>query len=587
MPDPTEELFSEEVLEAPIITPPQKPVKKILKKPKKYAKEQKQRVKDAKESTALPTLPAPPAKKTQPLSFFKWADSFSPEEVGRAEFRFYRDWPVINLKLIDKKSEKCVATILGDGLPFDADNWEQYILDNPEWGGSGVYRVFCNETGVPKEISWTQVELDDVLYPPRVDPRSLVVGHPKNEGYIAGLRARGMRMPGDDPSLDLTDKKEQEEMEVATKLMEAHEKETERLHEQIEELQEKLVENRTESPDASMLASATSEVVKVMGDGTRTVIGMVAEQAREMSKATAPSWNPVELFKCGLEANRGNGDGGITAITQFLTTMLEQQKDETKYWRDQAIENKAVAAEDGKPKSFVDQIREFKEIGDVMGWKTSGRRESNGESQSVASSEPAKTAWYESLGEKLVENPAMLITGLALFTNLVQSVMGKGKPAEVVMAEAKALADGMGGQQQPTAAQPAVQDPAQAQKARYENFMNMLTPLFVKHFFDQKSEGLSGFTFASEFMTMHESMAGGVAFGGEEETEYGRGQYDQIKRMGSTPELTFQKLDQMLRNWPMLWNDVQGQMPKYIAFLKEFLSFDEEVERLASSATAN
>lgn len=585
MPDPTEETFFEEVLEAPVIPHVPKPAKKILKKPKKYAKEYKDRVKAAKESDKISTLPPPPAYKMKGDNFFTWIASFTTEEIGRAEFRFYRDWPVVDLKLIDQRSEKCFLTLRNEGLPFAPQDWEQSIYDNQEWGGSGSYRVLCNETGVKQQVGWTSFTLDDVIYPPRVDPRSLVVGHPNNQGYIASLRARGMRMPGDDPSLDLTDKKEQEEMEVLTKVMENHEKETDRLHEQIDELQDKLTEKRTESPDNSVLAGATSEAVKVIGEGARAAINIVSQQAREVSQASAPNFDPIGLVKTGVELARAGqtGDNGVGVIVDFLKIKAQQDADEAKYWRDKFFEKQEVTTEAQIPKPFIDQIRDIKEVAETLGF-TRGRRESNGDSQPAASSEPAKASWYETLGEKLAENPAMAITGVALLTNLVQSFMGKGKAPEVVMAEAKQLADTMtgGGTPVATTAQPTQQDRQAIQNAQYEAFMKMITPLFKRHYFDEKGEGLSGFTFAAEYLTMHESPAGGVGFmAGGEETDYGREQYNQVKAIG------FQRFDQTLRNWPGLWNDLQGNMPKYIAFLKEFLSFDEEAERLAGSAATH
>src|ERR1700677_1326537 len=535
-----------------------------------------ERVKTAKESKTKTILPRPKGLRVTMEAFLKWAGTFNEEQKGRALFHVYREYPVIDLLLIGETKPKLVAQYSGK-LPFESPNWQEWILKDQQWGGSGGYKILCTEIGVPGCISMVKFSLDDGDYPPIVDPKSLVVGHPDNKGFITGLRSRGIRMPGDNPEAERIEKEEEAEMNAVAPLAEYIIKQNAEL---IEERREsRAAEGATASPEESVMAEATSEAVRVVAEGAREAIRMVGTQSTELAKAAAPQFNPIELFKAGRESA---GDGGMQMLTFFMTAM-EKQTQAMQSMHEKNLEYMREKDETGPSPSAQEQPggidlllaegQKFRQLGELLGWTVRGRSRENDDAP-PRQIEPAKESTLDKLFGKLAENPTLLVTGIFGITNLVQTFMGKGKPAEEVLKAATAVASSAGAIQVPAAPDPAIEE--DRRKLALQNFLKAIEPLFLKHFFDQTQEALNGYTFAEDFLSMSQSPTGQLVLIPEGQvTDLGRQQYDQIKAGGPV------HFDRIIRNYEPVWNLIQGNQPKYQEFLKQFFNFFEDAEKAA------
>ena len=165
---------------------------------------------EVKQGYTKTIFPKPKAYKMSAQDFEKWLRSFDPDARTRVLLSFYRDYPRINLKQIpgeqyERRIYYYEASLDPSAFVFADDfSFRDFVLKNQEWGGEGEYRILCNEQGVKGAVAVTEFTLEHPDFPARVDIRSLVQGWPRNEGFIKGLRARGIRLPGDNPALGKT-----------------------------------------------------------------------------------------------------------------------------------------------------------------------------------------------------------------------------------------------------------------------------------------------------------------------------------------------------------------------------------------------
>lgn len=131
----------------------------------------------------VPVLPVPKEKRSMAPDEF-WAATKAYPRGNGTEYQLCRLYPRIDRHLTGHTK---VA------LDIQPEMDEQYILSH--WG-SGHYQVFFNDANArPSNLASTIIELDlDWNHPPVLDQRELVIGHPKNEGYIEQLKARGLWM---------------------------------------------------------------------------------------------------------------------------------------------------------------------------------------------------------------------------------------------------------------------------------------------------------------------------------------------------------------------------------------------------------
>lgn len=531
-----------------------------------------------KSSRAKPTLPAPPGFNITPQRIFgDWLATFKPEEMAKAVLHFYREYPAIDRRLADPNAKPKLIKLFDnseDSTWEHSKDWAEYILQNREWGGSGKYKVMVTELGIPGCISMSKFKLEDSEYPPRVDPRVLIMGHPDNQGYIEGLRAEGKRLPGDDPEADRIEREEEEEMTVATEVVGvlkdelSHQREVaNEAQRKVDEAHEKLREVRhAQGPSAESVAQG--QVTGLAVEGAKAVIGMVTDQAREISRASAPSFNPVELFKVGMEA-RG-GDNGMAIVQLVLgqqrDTMatIEKMHHETIEFlskRDEeddtpAPTNGTVAVQEDR-RSLMSEIKDMTEFAEIMGFKRAG---------SENPPAPAGGGWLDKIGAAIAGNPMIVIAGLALVTNLLSK---SPQSATDVLARAGVPP----GTLPPIPGVPAAATPGPPQPSPTEQlnkFLEFLRPHFLNHF---SSPDLDGYTLAADIHSINETPAGLQVVAGGPSTIRGRQEYQNMKGAG------IEQFDQIIRNFPPIWNSISTSshgpdMGSYTKFLKEFFDYD-------------
>src|SRR5271167_4865181 len=88
---------------------------------REHADTPKDRAKKAKAGRVKSSFPRPKSLRVTIEAFEKWLNSFTPEQIGRARQHFYREWPVINRKLIGEHKEKLIVLWEG-GLPYEPDD---------------------------------------------------------------------------------------------------------------------------------------------------------------------------------------------------------------------------------------------------------------------------------------------------------------------------------------------------------------------------------------------------------------------------------------------------------------------------------
>jgi hypothetical protein len=527
------------------------------------------RIRKAKAAKKRSTLPRPRFFHSKdPAKLEDWIRSFTPEQASRAIIHWYREWPLIDRKLVGEQKSKLIH--MSEGTLFeptdDTPDLSTFILAEPNWGGSGEYKLIVTEAGVPGALAMLSFELQDSQYPPVVDPRTLVVGAPGNKGYLEGLRATGIQVPGDDPAAFRRQQEEATEMNFAQTAFETVNKQNERLTEKVEQLSEKLG-----GGDAQPVESIAEEMGREV---FRSGLRMVEKQVDRVSASQATAYNPIEVAKASLElAKEMKGDtNGIIALMQgmfgsqttFMAQLLEAQRQETAYWREQL--QKRDREEREPKKDPIEELVRLKQISREFFGREPRERE-----------EPAAPAknWLETL----VENPAfpqVLQGGMQIVTTLLSllRVPAAASPAAVPAAqpasgstpeqlrEALAHQPGAAEQQGSGAAKPAAVDAAtEAARAAHLKFMDLIEKPFVAHFFDTVRDELNGYTFA---YAMHcEFVHGGPP------TENGRRNYLTIRDGWK------QDFDQAIRNHLPIWSQVQGNIGKYKEFLGQFMTYDD------------
>ena len=184
-------------------------------------------------------------------------------------------------------------------LPFDTE--EGYTEWFVHCFGSGRYKCICTEKGVTGAIAMCKFSVEDSQYPPRVNPKELVQGHPENKGFIDTLKMSRM-MPYDDgdvpEGLDENDEEEDEEM-ITAEVLRTQSEQTERLTNKLVDIAEK----KGAGPDPHL--TMVSEMGGMYKDAAHEVVEMVTKNA-------GPQLNVLEVMKAAKEMDTSlrRSDGG-------------------------------------------------------------------------------------------------------------------------------------------------------------------------------------------------------------------------------------------------------------------------------------
>jgi hypothetical protein len=495
--------------------------------------------------------------------FFEYWKSFNEEQQGCAEAKVYRKYPVIDQCLIGGKHKERIDHIQGK-IPFEPEEFESHFLHNY---GSGSYMVMLDEIGVPGVVASCTFRIESQEYPPRVDIKTLVAGHPDNRGFIAGLTARGVKLPWE------TNVEEEEASDMKVAAIDMMARQTERVTDKLLEVVGEQRENQRPDP----VNAANAQAIGVIAKAGETAVDMVSRQADRLAAAAAPSFNPVELIKTAMEITKPTGDGGLglaTLVSQIHTSnqqVMQQMHHETlEAMRSQQNQVQVPAA--SELDSFLGQIEKIERLKNVMGWG--------------GHAEPREAPQSKGIVASLLENPKVaesipVIAQAALL--IVQNLFGpKGTPAPAPN-PAPNPAPGNAVQATPQQ-QPRPMSAEEQQQAEITlQFLKDIERPFISHYFGEA--GLNGYTFA------HAIQAGImdpqltpvqirdlVAIRGF--SAAGQQNYQAILSWGP------QKLDVLIKSYGPIWNTIQGTGPKkYAEFLTQFFNYDKWIAEQAKQGS--
>jgi hypothetical protein len=117
----------------------------------------------------------------KPAQFWPAAKAYQPR--SGLTYRLFRLWPVIDRELTGHEEHS---------IDVQTEMDSSYVLRTH---GSGDYKLFLHDANRPRghsEVCYTILEINDPSWPPILDYDELVVGHKRNQGFIEGLKARGL-----------------------------------------------------------------------------------------------------------------------------------------------------------------------------------------------------------------------------------------------------------------------------------------------------------------------------------------------------------------------------------------------------------
>jgi hypothetical protein len=501
------------------------------------------------------TLPAP-KNNTRSFTgksvakFFEWYESFSPQQAAVADLKVYRKYPVIDQVLVGLKYKNRIDGIEGP-MPFKAEDYESHFLHHY---GSGRYMCIMNEKGVPGIVASCEFKVEDEMYPPRVDYNVLVRGEPENQGYIDGLKARGVKLPWDTGEAA----EEKEDVTVVTQLADAVMRKAERAEDENKELRDELMQVTKEA--SSPTSTATNESIRMVADTAKQTNAMMAGFVERIAQASAPNYNPLEMVKTISELTNPKGDNGlglatlVSNIMQQSQAAMQQMHHETlEFMRQERTQPAAATEPTGDPIDMIlERSEKFDRLRNALG---AGRRE-NSEPR-----EPNGKGWMQAL----MENPKVVESiGLVGQLALTMLMRMNGTPAPAVAPNPQPAVQPT----QPVTTKPAEPQPDQQTLA----FQGYIEKPFLAHFFGEAS-GLTGYTFAAalqaEMMDIITEPEIVEALKVRPVMQSGRVNYETIRDKWGR-----KKLDEVIRAAPNIWNSVQGNVRKYSQFLDEFFNYD-------------
>jgi hypothetical protein len=530
------------------------------------------------------------------FEYWKEIAGTAAEPKDRADLitvKFYRHWPKFEFSLAGgaKRKDKVWKAFTG---PMWFEDPQNYVEETMRKLGSGGWFVVINETNVHGELMeayYKAVDLD--TFPVLMDLKMVLRQDPVNADYIEWLDANKVKTPWGAPQ------EEEEDMagtgEAFTRVADVLENVTDKLVETTERYTESRIDGMKdelarvrEGKDSAGVTEATiaGKTVDMFAGAASKAIDMITQHA-------GSQFNPIEMMETACRLMKPS-DNATEKITQILVDGMKSQTEALKEMQSKQFEflqtvvmkrnpDGTFSQATNEPVDEVDQvtrqIEKFARLGDALGWKrgSDGGSSTGREIVQHAPPPPPGKSFLEMIGENIVPVCGALTTVITLAANLfynMRAAPGQGiNPAEALAkANAANPMAGMehmmpGQQQQPPAAAPPPQQPDP--RAQWMQFLAQIEGAFRSHFFD---EGFNGYTFA-EFI-MGEGNGAGV-------TQQGRKQYLII-----TGSLGRNGLDQLIRQFPPIWNQVQGTGPKYEQFLNEFFGYDEWLKTQKETETA-
>lgn len=481
------------------------------------------------------------------LELFKWWANFNEDQFGCCEAKVYRKYPVIDQVLVGERHAERIDLIEGK-IPFEPDEYKDWFLHNY---GSGKYSVIIDEKGVPGIVSGALFTVADDNYPPRVDLRTLVVGHPENRGFVEGQRARGVKLPWE--TNNEANQETGDNMNVAATVIEHVLEDNKDMREKVEELHEK----QNAAPDP--VATAAIRGFEVMAKGAEAGIEMAKTNAEAISKAAAPQWDPLAVLAKGIELANGKPDSNASLMTvlPMIIEMNRGQMAQVQAMHQQTIELMKLQQQRPEPKNPLDVLRELKEGIELLGLGRGNR------------SDAPALAPTKSWAAILMENPEVMQTLGSFGTSVMQALVAYWtRGGGAVPAVNPAPSTNGQGPQIVTRPDKPIETPQQvAAREATQQFLKMIETPLLSHFFDEGRQQLNGYTFAH---AMHQGLQ--PKFNPNSPiTPDGRQNYLIVRDQWGD------KFRQLVEEYQPIAQYVLGNKPRWKEFLGEFMNYDNWV----------
>jgi hypothetical protein len=300
-----------------------------------------------------------------------------------------------------------------------------------------------------------------------------------------------------------------------------------------------------------------------MGGATQAVVDMV-------TKNSGSQYNLVELMTAVKELQPPpQSNAEVLGLAQLIINTTNSANEKvigflTKQLELGAAEKHAVAVAPPvpPPKTAIEQLRELKDLKDIMSdvMGRSPKRESDG------------GGFWENASKFVGEHPEMLATAGTALGGAVTAIVGLFKPAATPPAAGGSPADaltkaGGNGGAPPTAgrvAAPAAPNPEDEQRVQRENLIRKIGRPLLIHLSDPSKSGLDGRSWAEYILT------DGVPEGGV--TPEGRGFYEQLKKMGERGMIS------IISSVPAYFESIKLSGDRFPKFWLEFENYDKWVE---------
>lgn len=514
--------------------------------------------------------------------FFVYWKNLNEEQLPRATVKIYRKLPVIDRKLSNPKNTQVIEEINGP-CPFSKE-WKDEFLHR---FGTGKYKILMNEAGVSGAILMTifKTEWDLDNYPPRLDIRELVRDDPDNKSYIDGLRARGVRLPGDP---DYKEEKKDEDDSVDIKAVES-------LTETVRDLTDKTIamaerqstraqqqQTANNAPQANIEAESVTKAMDLVHRAGETAMGMIDKATAQITGATSKGADPIQMLTTVMgivkEAIPKPDNTLANTVSELQTEMRNMQAQHFTQMLELIKEKQAdnaVAVAPEQRKTFIEELREKAEekrlMEELYGKKDDSdggrRRRRDDDDEDDAEDKPEKGL----LGFLNNTLPTILASGATILTmgaNIWYNARaGQGAPVQPPPNTNPTQTPGnvvqMPQPQSNTPQLPPGSDavgwkpnPADPNYGAHM-FLAQIEPAFLAHFYGGETDGYSFAEFLLSGLT------------GGNETQDGRRAYMQIKEAGRDQLIT------TLQTYPPIWERVKATQMRLVKFIDEFLGYDE------------
>jgi len=353
------------------------------------------------------------------VKFFEYWSALSPDQVELASVRIYRAWPIVDMKLSEPgRTRGDWDTIVG-AIPFEPKDYLSWFVEKY---GSGEWKCYLNEQGIHDSIiecAFSALDPSGAL--PKVDLKTVVWGSYKNASYRQSLKNNGIRIPGEDPVEEAAEQLAQEEEDVNTTAVEALAKTNEQLMNRLDKQREP--EARNEGP---------------MDYAAKASVDLIGDAAKQMIASAGQGLNPSEMMDSSVKMIKSISElmpkpekPDLSPMTEMMKMVMESQnktleKAESALQRQHELELARINAAAKSPetgvakveKSFIEQLREYKEIGELLGGGGKKRRNDDDDD------EPKKPGWLELLlqnGPQIVGPLSPILLGIATRFGLMPS----------------------------------------------------------------------------------------------------------------------------------------------------------------------